>query len=900
MRVLHLSSGTPADDLLQAALAARGHDVVQLDDARQALGRLSDESFDLVALHWSPERSDRPHLVQWLRAQPGGERACLLLLVSRDDAPSVEPTLPEGPVEFLFHPVDPHVLGLRLVSVERMVHTWSSEPRAHDPTGDELARIVVEQAPIGLALFQEGGELLASRSLARLTGYSSDELSSMGVLGVRKLIHADDIGEILRTARATLTGATAPRWSRFRLIRKDGRSIWVEGHGASLEVGGKPATIFCYLDITDRKAREDELRASQHRLSTILQHLPVLISASDADGRIVHWNREAERVSGWSAAQLVDNPAATELMYPDEDYRAEMTARAREAMTADGFREVEWELTRPDGEHRWVSWSSVRLPEALGDWAHLYIGIDVTEHHRAQQALKDSEEGFRTLVENAPEAIVVMDADTGKFIDCNANVLRLFGVDRATLLASGPADFSPPVQPDGTPSDLGSLSKIGEALEGGQPFFDWTHRNAAGEDIECELRLVRLPAKDRNIVRGSITDVSWRREEQRALSQLEEALQQSQKMEAIGRLAGGVAHDFNNLLTGILACAADLQEASDPQVLRAAHTIEQAADRAAELTRQLLGFARRGKYRTYAVAADEVLEAVVRLVARTAGKRVQIEHEPAPPGAVIQGDPGQLEQVFLNLAVNACDAMAEGGRLRVSSSCVILDEQMGPPEAGGHTGRFVRIAMEDSGHGVPEGDLVRIFEPFFTTKPPGQGTGMGLAMVYGIVQNHGGWVDVESELGVGTTFTVWLPASEGAADVRSVPGANRTGKTDRVIRVLVVDDEPVVRDTLDNLLSRLGYIVDTAGSGEEAVAWFSEADNEVDVVVIDMVMPGMNGQECFFALRSIDPDVRAVLSTGYGLDGAVRSILAEGMRGFVQKPYRIGDLAEVLERAVDD
>ncbi len=900
MRVLQLTQRSAADDLLHEALIARGHEVVVLDEPTQALGRLSDESFDLVSLHWSPEAGDSPHLVQWLRAQPGGERACLLLLVSRDHATAVEPTLPEGKVEFLFHPVDPLVLPLRLLAAERMVDTGSTETRAHDPRADELARIVVEQSPIGLALFQEGGELLASRSLARLTGYSSDELSGMGVLGVRKLIHADDLGEILRTARATLTGGSTPRWSRFRLIRKDGSEIWVEGHGASVDIGGKPATIFCYLDITDRKMREDELRASQHRLSTILQHLPVLISASDEGGLLAHWNREAELVSGWTAERLVGNPGATALLYPDEDYRTEMVEAAQQAMTESGFRDVEWELTRPDGETRCVSWSSVRLPEVLGDWANLYIGIDVTEHNRAQQALLDSEEGFRTLVENAPESIVVMDADTGRFIDCNQNLLALFEVDRETLLSSGPADFSPLTQPDGSPSDVLSLSYIGEALDGGKPVFDWTHVTASGREIECELRLVRLPAKDRNIVRGSITDVTWRREEQRALSQLEEALQQSQKMEAIGRLAGGVAHDFNNLLTGILACAAELRDTEDAVVKRAAGTIEQAADRAAELTRQLLGFARRGKYRTYAVAADEVLDAVVRLVDRTTGKRVQIEHEPAPASAVMNGDPGQLEQVFLNLALNACDAMSDGGQLRFSTSCVELDETMTPPEAGNETGRFVRIAVQDSGHGIEESDLVRIFEPFFTTKPPGQGTGMGLAMVYGIVQNHGGWVDVESSVGEGTTFTVWLPAADGPAKQRDLPAASRTGKTDRIIRVLVVDDEQVVRDTLDNLLTRLGYVVYTVSSGEAAIEWFQVNLDEVDVVVIDMVMPGMDGQECFQELRELDPDVRAVLSTGYGLDGAVRNILAEGMRGFVQKPYRIADLAEVLKRAVDD
>jgi signal transduction histidine kinase/ActR/RegA family two-component response regulator len=376
----------------------------------------------------------------------------------------------------------------------------------------------------------------------------------------------------------------------------------------------------------------------------------------------------------------------------------------------------------------------------------------------------------------------------------------------------------------------------------------------------------------------------------------EEQLRQAQKMDAIGQLAGGVAHDFNNLLTGILACAQEIQAEAPAQgpLRQAGQTIEQAATRGAQLTRQLLGFARRGKFRTAPVDLHTVVTEVVSLLSRTLDKRIAIAERLDAERAVVVGDSGQLQQAILNLAVNARDAMPEGGTLTVASNLATLGAEALRSHPGAVPGPFLALSVADTGVGIPPHNLDRIFEPFFTTKPPGQGTGMGLATVYGIASNHGGWVSVESAVGKGARFTLHLPAASRNLAVRLTP---RPAPPPGSGRVLVVDDEAAAREGAKLLLQRLGYQVTLAPGGAEAVRWFEEHAREVAVVLLDLSMPGLDGRATYQALRAIDPAVRVVLSTGYGRDGRAQELLDLGVQEFVEKPFRLDQLGEALARA---
>ena len=345
--------------------------------------------------------------------------------------------------------------------------------------------------------------------------------------------------------------------------------------------------------------------------------------------------------------------------------------------------------------------------------------------------------------------------------------------------------------------------------------------------------------------------------------QLEEQLHETQKMQAIGQLAGGIAHDFNNLLTGILGFAAILRDEMEPgsEHHEAAATIEHAAQRAAALTNQLLGFARKGSYRKTAVPMHSVIEEVMGLLSRTVAPTVRMHTEFRAERDAILGDPSQMHQIILNLAMNAVDAMPEGGRLVFASELRILTDADCANLPDLSPGPHLVISVNDTGCGMTPEVVEHAFEPFFTTKPKGKGTGMGLSMVYGIVHGHHGDITIESRVGHGSTFSVFLPL---AARKKESPDPTPAPlPTSGIGAILVVDDEEIVRSVLTTMLQRMGYTVLTAGSGEEALAVYRAHGHSVDLAIIDMIMPGMDGEATFDALKAIDPHIKVILSTGY-------------------------------------
>ena len=389
----------------------------------------------------------------------------------------------------------------------------------------------------------------------------------------------------------------------------------------------------------------------------------------------------------------------------------------------------------------------------------------------------------------------------------------------------------------------------------------------------------------------AFTDITERRK-------LEEQVRHAQKMEAVGTLAGGIAHDFNNLLTGILGYANVLKLRAEPgdPVFKGADVIERAAERAAELSQQLLGFARKGKLQERPVDLRRVVGDVVAILSRTFDKRITITQRHDGTDSVATGDPGQLQQVLMNLAVNASDAMPDGGELTFGIRRVELDEAYCRVHADAEPGAYLQISVSDTGTGIPEDLQERIFEPFFTTKAVGKGTGMGLATTYGIVRNHEGTIQVYSEEGLGTTFKVYLPLAEGEQpdweDMPSEEAFRGQGS------LLVVDDEETVCQTVAEMLRDVGYDVKWVTGGREAIELYERFGATIDLVILDWAMPGMSGEECFVALQQLDPDVRALLVTGHAFNGAAQQLMDMGMIGFAQKPFVVADLAKAVAMAL--
>ncbi len=373
-------------------------------------------------------------------------------------------------------------------------------------------------------------------------------------------------------------------------------------------------------------------------------------------------------------------------------------------------------------------------------------------------------------------------------------------------------------------------------------------------------------------------------------------LRQAQKMEAIGTLAGGVAHDFNNLLMGIQGRVSliPLETEASPRQMEHLKAIESYVARGANLTRQLLGFARGGNFNIRPLDLNLLVQESAQLFGRTR-KEIEIGIDPAADLPAVEADRGQLDQVLLNLFLNAAKAMPSGGRIALATAGI----ELSVPEAetlGLRAGRFVRLTVCDTGTGMDETTRQRIFEPFFTTQAMGKGTGLGLAMVYGIISSHGGAVTVESEPGQGACFTIYLPASdrkpesEVTRSERMQPGSET---------ILLVDDEEMIRDVGRQMLESMGYRVDTAASGEEALEILSAAKETIQLVILDLIMPGMGGAEAFKRIQELSPDTGVLISSGYSIDGQAAELLRRGADGFIQKPFRIQELSATVRQVLD-
>jgi PAS domain S-box-containing protein len=379
---------------------------------------------------------------------------------------------------------------------------------------------------------------------------------------------------------------------------------------------------------------------------------------------------------------------------------------------------------------------------------------------------------------------------------------------------------------------------------------------------------------------------------------LEETLIQAQKMESVGLLAGGIAHDFNNILTGVLGYASLIKgNLNDADKLgRYADLVEKSASRAAALTQQLLGFARKGKYKVEPVNINDILRELIAFLRETFDRKIDINFDPAQDLPVVRGDSTQIYQAILNICINARDAMPEGGRLYIRTERHVLQREKIMDFFKVPQGEYARINITDTGSGMSPSVRRRIFEPFFTTKAVGKGTGLGLAMVYGIVKNHNGYLDVYSEPGMGTTMRFYIPAAQAATgcnlELMTAGGRSRKGT------VLLIDDEEVIRELGKDILEAYNYSAFLASNGDEGIAVFRERKDDIQLVVLDMVMPGKNGKQVFGELRSIRPDVKVLISSGHDKDEYFQEMFDSGAVGFLQKPFVHADFILRIEESI--
>lgn len=515
-----------------------------------------------------------------------------------------------------------------------------------------------------------------------------------------------------------------------------------------------------------------------------------------------------------------------------------------------------------------------------------------------QTALRASEERFRAVVEGAPMGIFVQTG--GRYAYVNPKVCRMLGASRPEELTGTPVlDRIAPELRDMVRERIRILNEERRAL----PVMEQSMLTLGGERIEVEVSAVPFTYGGENGALVFMSDISERKRAEEALRRSEDQLRQSQKMEAVGQLAGGVAHDFNNLLTAIIGYS-DLilarEAGGDRSVLEDVQEIKRAAERAAELTRQILAFSRRQALRPERVSLNELVLRMEPLLRRALGEDIEMACLCYGDLGLVEVDVAQLEQVVMNLAVNARDAMPEGGRLTLETANVELDSEYCASHPEAVPGKYVMLSISDTGVGIDREILPHIFEPFFTTKPPGKGTGLGLSTVYGIVRQSGGIINVYSEPGQGTSFKIYLPRIEAEVERPAAPAAPalRPGGAETV---LVVEDEDSLRDLINRVLSGLDYRVIIAGSGREALELVKAMEQPPDLLLTDVVLPGgMQGNQLAEELRAAHPGLRVLFMSGYTRNAIVHAgRLDEGVN-FLQKPFTPDKLAaavrEVLER----
>jgi PAS domain S-box-containing protein len=519
---------------------------------------------------------------------------------------------------------------------------------------------------------------------------------------------------------------------------------------------------------------------------------------------------------------------------------------------------------------------------------------DVSERVRLEQKLKDSEEKYRDLYDNAPDGYYSL-AGNGMIVEANRTFLNMLGYRRDEVVGKlYVKDLLSHESAQTCHKKFPEFKKAGQMRN-----LELTMIKKDGSLLPVTMHATAVYDGDGNFVmsRSVIRDITERKGIDEEKRKLQEQLFQSQKLEALGTLAGGIAHDFNNLLASILGYASlaktDLHP--DNPVYQHVDIIETASLRASELTQQLLAFARGGKYDAKPTDVNAIVREVVALLSRIIEKNITIVLAADTNLRRAICDAGQIQQAILNICINGRDAMPRGGRLTITTANVHLEIKDVQFFVDVPPGDYVRVSVSDTGMGMDRETRERLFEPFFTTKE--KGTGLGLALAYGIIKKHGGFIQVFSEPGKGSTFEVNLLAcmsDETCLKKKDIVNLRRGTET-----ILVVDDEPMVKDLARDVLKRYGYTVLTADGGEEAIETFQQRSGEIDAVILDMVMPAMEGREVFHRLQEIKPGVKVIVSSGYSHDRDADDLLEQGARGFVQKPFRIAELVRVVGEVME-